>query len=342
MDLQAFCINFDVPNLVDSVVDVVDTVVAKKLCAFGSKRARTFALACLFILMVSDKPVTLSDLLLLGIDPWKAAACIPILRTEVLSAEYACSSVSDPLLFIERHWQLLKKHFPELEDDRLVMRIASDVAEAAKDAWITTGRRVEPVSAACILIAVSSITSNVDLLSIVSIQGMFKEDWPFSARTLYTRISEILHVLHEAAINLLPWAKAMSEEKAKKTQIRRLDTSKSHYGMPLWKSIVSQIPHLLRIRQMLNTRDGIVSGGDPPAFTKSAEAREHRLCLISQAGEHLRSLLLGFPAKIELTRELLDIERLLLAGVSADEISGLTDAQIRLRASQYGQFNDEG
>lgn len=342
LDLQALCINFGVPNLVDAVIELMDTVVTKKICAFGSKRARAFALGCLFVLMVSDKPITLSELCHpWEIDPWRAAACIPILKTEVLSVEHACLPVSDPLLFIERHWQILKPSFPELKDGRLIMKIASGIAETAKNAWITTGRHVEPVSAACILITISSITSNVDLLSIPSIQDTFKDEWPFSARTLYARVSEILCVLHEAAVDLLPWAKTMSEEKAKKTQIRRLATSKSQYGMPLWKSVVSQIPDLLRIRQILGTGDSFVSRNDPPAFTKSTEAREHKLLLIRQAGEHLQSLFIGLSVEIELTRELLDIERLLLVGVSTEELLELTDVQIRLRASQYGQSDDE-
>lgn len=343
LDLQALCTNFGVPNLVESVIELMNAVVSKKICAFGSKRARAFALGCLFILMVSDKPITLSELCFpWGIDPWRAAACIPILKTEVLSAEHACLPVSDPLLFIERHWQILRASFPELRDDRLILRIASDIAETAKNAWITTGRHVEPVSAACILIAISSVTSNVDLLSVTSMQDTFKDDWPFSARTLYARVSEMLCVLHEAAIALLPWARTMSEEKARKTQTRRLVTSKSQYGMPLWKSVVSQIPDLLRVRQMLSTGDGFVSGGDPPAFTRNAEAREHKLLLIRRAGEHLQSLSFGLSVDIELTRELLDIERLLLTGVSTEELLGMTDAQIRLRASQYGQSDDEG
>lgn len=342
LDLQALCTIFDILNLVESVMELMDTAISKKLCAFGSKRARTFALGCLFILMVSDKPITLSELCYpWGIDPWRAAACIPILRTEVLSAEHACLPVSDPLLFIERHWQILRRSFPELRDDRLILRLASDIAETAKNAWITTGRHVEPVSAACVLIATSCVTSNVDLLSVTSLQDTLKDDWPFSARTLYARVSEILCVLHEAAVKLLPWAKTMSEEKARKTQTRRLVTSKSQYGMPLWKSVVSQIPDLLQVRQMLSIGDGFVLGGGPPAFTRNAEAREHRLLLIRQAGEHLQSLFFGLSMDIELTRELLDIERLLLAGVSIEELLEMTGAQIRLRASQYCQFDDD-
>lgn len=342
LDLQALCTSFSVPNLSDSVLELMETVISRKICTFGSRRARAFALACLFTLMVSDKPITLSELCYpWEVDSWKAASCIPILRAEVLSAEQACQPVSDPLLFIERHWQVLKISFPELQDDRLILRIASGIAETAKDAWITMGRHVEPVSVACILIAISSITSNLDLLSITTLRDTLKEDWSFSARTLYTRISEILNVLHEVAVDLLPWAKTMSEEKAKKTQVRRLATSKSHYGMPLWKSVVSQIPELLRIRQMLGAGKGIVLEADPPAFVKSAEAREQRLLLIRQAGEHLRSLFFKLPVKIELTRELLDIERLLLAKVSTEEILELTDAQIRLRASQYDHYEDE-
>ena len=343
LDIQALCTTFNVYNLAETVLELMDVVVSRKMCTFGSKRIKEFALASLFTLMASNKPVTLTELCYYWeVDPWKAAACLPMLRAEVLSPEHASLTLSDPLIFIERHWQMLKASFPGMKDDMLVMRIASGVAEAAKDAWITTGRHVEPISVACILIAVSSITSNIDPLSIPSLQTMFSEDWPFSARTLYTRIGEIMHVLHEAAVGMLPWAKTMSEGKAKRTETRRLATSKSQYGMPLWKSVISEIPDLLRIRQMLNTECGsIISAPDPPSFSKSMEARQHRAVLIRQAEEHVQSLLLGIAQNIHLTRELLDVEKLVLSGMTTDDILGLTDAQIRFEASQRS-YTDDG
>ena len=344
IDLQALCTSFNVRNLADTVLDLMDIVVLKRMCTFGSRKIRTFAVASLFILIVSNKPITLVELCHpWGVYAWKVAACIPALRANVLSAEYSSLTISDPLIFIERHWQMLRGSFPEVKDGMLVMRIASGVAEAAKDAWITTGRHAEPISAACILITISSITSSIEPLSMPSLHAIFDEDWPFSAHTLYTRIGEVMRVLHGAAIGLLPWAKTMSEEKAKRTQIRRLATSKSQYGMPLWKSVISQIPDLLRIRQMLNTDDtvGIIPAHDPPAFSRGVEARQRRLLLIQQAEEHLQSFPHGLPSSTVLTRELLDIERLLLDGMSPGAILALTDAQIRLEASKPHCIDDD-
>lgn len=347
LDLQALLTSFNLNlSLSDRIMALLEHVVKARLCTYGSRRARLFGLAAFYLLVRGErKPITLFDLgAAWQVDAWQIASCVRPL-CDSLSEDIAMlpddSRIPvDPVLFVERHWQTIKGRFFEIQDERPILSMAVALTDLVRQSWMRTGRRAEPISMACLLIAVATkseedILTREALRDILDNAGDVNYPWSFSPRTVEERVREVLAVLYADAQRLLPWFgnSDASSIPSKDNQGGRKKGRES-YEMPIWKTVVPVISDVLRYRSLLES--GSPSGSLhkdaqdlPEAFKKSQDSRAERVLLLAAARQHLQSLISGAPCYVELTRDVVDIERLLLHGIPNDDIVDLSQKRIR-------------
>ena len=320
--LESHCHSLELPlYFVDQTIALLEQAQSKNIIkasdSYVPKRTRLMAVACLAMLAMPGRPLTLSDFgSRCDWEPKDIAKAMAILRTagiqnlDLIPGE----TVSSPEPLIPRYSQYLEHQLLDF-DSRQVKSLAVFVCKTAERGGLQTGRNPEAIAMSSLLISIASHTSQPSLISSSKVKQVLKNS-SVTASTVLSRILEILCILWEMRARLLPYDKLLGEDKQKGK------------GLWLYKKILPFLPEMQRYSQILG--DGAFDEcSQPPSFQFSLEQRAHNRSLIEQAKQLLRS----DANKTCLSEELLDVQRLLISKYSEECIEGMSKQQIRSLAS---------
>ena len=244
----------------------------------------------------------------------------------------------DPALFLEKCISLFMKYlYSNLKIDieeigthsnsckevtKQLCEISIRLINIAKDDWLVTGRRPTAITAASIVLSFLLIMkhSNDYKLSIYEeikllLQGdeLSKTDIKYlsdllniSPATTTLRVKELKNTLIRLGTKLLPWGSNLNL----KNIIIHIPVILKHL------ELYSELSHKENISEEVKVKNNVHSDIKPPVFYKNELKKEKRKLKIESAKNRIR----GLNIEQDLDEEDLDIEKLLLQGISEDLI----------------------
>lgn len=215
--------------------------------------------------------------------------------------------LAEPVHFLERFWVAIGEEVAFL-DRGMVLRRAEQVAEMARETWISEGRRCAPIAMACLLFTLRSLDCACprDRVQIWCSRA------ELSVRTVQLRYREVQDAVLRRMRETLPWGADVSV-----------------LTVPMY------LADLLRYQDLMPAGRGCV----PMAFLRGEEEvqRRKQQILVAQRrirervgeepeegiGERVRGKRLQRDSGEEVDTEVLMIEKLLLRGCKRQDIEGL-------------------